>query len=349
MSTVSDRTAPHVYLHIGTPKTGTTSFQAWCAQNRKALRRQGVLYPRSLGPVNHIKAMVYSADFVDGDRLSRRNSVTTPEELERFRAELETAFSNEVTSVRPSAVLVSNEHLYSRLVSESMVRRAKDLVSRVGDEVTVVVHVRPQIDLLVSNSSQAARLGKVVTSQWFTRGAVGPKNPLYDLSGSVALWERVFGAENVRTVPFRRRPDMSAVVTDLLGLDPETLSGPLRANEALGWRAIAVSNALVEHGVDKRLGPKRFKALLAGLPTSERLQVGLDVATTVHERFADGNADLVARRPDLEASDLEPDWEKYRTVPNVQHVDAAMDLSAEIAAAVEFASTSGDVPTQSAT
>ena len=32
-------------LHIGLEKTGTTSFQAFCAEHRPALAQSGVLYP----------------------------------------------------------------------------------------------------------------------------------------------------------------------------------------------------------------------------------------------------------------------------------------------------------------
>lgn len=42
---------PELLLHIGTHKTGTTSIQRFCSQNRKRLRRQGIWYPPiDLGP-----------------------------------------------------------------------------------------------------------------------------------------------------------------------------------------------------------------------------------------------------------------------------------------------------------
>jgi hypothetical protein len=34
-------------LHIGTHKTGTTSLQAWLANNREALAANGVSYPHA--------------------------------------------------------------------------------------------------------------------------------------------------------------------------------------------------------------------------------------------------------------------------------------------------------------
>lgn len=34
-----------LYLHIGTPKTATTSIQSFCYQNREILEKQGFYYP----------------------------------------------------------------------------------------------------------------------------------------------------------------------------------------------------------------------------------------------------------------------------------------------------------------
>ena len=85
------------------------------------------------------------------------------------------------------------------------------------------------------------------------------------------------------------------------------------------------------------MGPATFKALLAQLPVSERLQVGLEIAEIVQSRFAADNASLIERRPELEASDLDPDWRKYDTASNLQRLDEARVFSAETAAAVTFA------------
>jgi hypothetical protein len=281
--------------------------------------------------------MIYASEFLAGDDYFTRNGVSTEEEQDEFRRNLEDSFASEVKHNPASTVLISNEHLYSRLHTDKMVRRAKDLLTRVSDNITVVVHVRPQIDFLVSNASQTARMGHVIDSKWFTRKAVGPRNRLYNLSSTVAIWEDVFGPENLRTVPFRRTPDMTEYFIDTLGLKQDSFGATLRANEALGWRALAVSNALIEHGIYKRLGPARFKKLLERLPKTERVQVGLDIAREVQERFAAENADLTSRRPELEPADMEPDWKKYDVEPNVHRIDTAMELAAEIAAAVRFA------------
>ena len=37
------------YVHIGTPKTGTTSIQACLSSNREMLERQNMAYPSTSG------------------------------------------------------------------------------------------------------------------------------------------------------------------------------------------------------------------------------------------------------------------------------------------------------------
>jgi hypothetical protein len=44
---------PRAVLHIGTHKTGTTSFQAWAAEAREALRARGVRYFKGMYGKNH--------------------------------------------------------------------------------------------------------------------------------------------------------------------------------------------------------------------------------------------------------------------------------------------------------
>ena len=42
-----------LYLHIGLPKTGTTSIQNYLFENREALMQRGVCYPKPLASVGH--------------------------------------------------------------------------------------------------------------------------------------------------------------------------------------------------------------------------------------------------------------------------------------------------------
>lgn len=79
-------------LHIGTEKTGTTSFQSFMHRNRDAVLARGVLYPDRLGGDNHRLIATYglSLSTADGVKICTRLMVR----LTRQRKQL---FANRFT------------------------------------------------------------------------------------------------------------------------------------------------------------------------------------------------------------------------------------------------------------
>ncbi|MFN3867408.1 MAG: hypothetical protein ACK4MD_11960, partial [Demequina sp.] len=105
-------------LHIGTPKTGTTTLQRWFAGNRAAVLAQGVWYPETLGAENHRKLTTHARDSDRPDDSFARLGIRGPEDHARFRRDLEAAFDAEADRARAAgarAALISNEHLWSRI------------------------------------------------------------------------------------------------------------------------------------------------------------------------------------------------------------------------------------------
>jgi hypothetical protein len=308
-------------LHIGTPKTGTTTLQRWFAANRVALRDQGVCYPVSPGAENHRKLSIYARDTDRPDGGFARAGVDSADAHAAFRAQFEADLAREVEANRDARVwLISNEHLHSKIVSEAMAQRVRVALSAF-DEVTVYLHLRPQVDLLVSNASQRARMGREVSHAALTRPSVGPNSAYFNYDRSVRLWEAAFGADNLRLVPFRRIPDITRHLIGELGIDTAPLTPVERANEALDWRAIALANVVNRVlALDGAADPPQF--FLDEMPAVERLQIGRATAEEIQQRFARSNAALARRRKDIRLSDLEPDWSAYDAPANLPLVEA---------------------------
>ena len=162
-------------LHIGTAKTGTTSLQTWFATNRDALGAQGVWYPRAPGAENHRKLMVHARDSDKPDPSFGKFGIRTPAEHEAFRTRLRHDLTVEVAASQRLGHhiwVMSSEHLHSKITTPAMITRLHDLLSPLFDDITIHLHLRPQIDLLVSNASQRARMGRPVTRAELTRDAV---------------------------------------------------------------------------------------------------------------------------------------------------------------------------------
>lgn len=307
-------------LHIGTPKTGTTSCQQWFAANRDVLREQGVIYPVSLGEINHRAITSYSLNTNRMTGAFKRPNVETAEEHEVFRAQLRDSFAVEIQQYSQAHHwVISNEHLYSRIKTIEMIGRVKEFFAPHFEEISIYLHLRPQVDLLLSNTSQNARLGQKVSLKILTRPAIGEKNDFFNYDGITRRWEAVFGRQNVHLVPFRKIPNITEYLAQKIGIDRQNTSEIPYKNEAFGWRSMALVNALGD-GVSQ-LENLSQTLFLDQLPAPEKLQIGLEVAREIQYRFNACNAKLAERREDITVEELTPDWDRYDTPPNVHKLE----------------------------
>jgi len=308
-------------LHIGTPKTGTTSLQRWCARNRDALNAQGLCYARTPGAENHRKLMIYARDSDKPDDSFPQFGIRSPEDHEAFRTTLAAELAAEVAA-HPGAhtFLMSNEHIFSKITTPGMAARLRDLLSPLFSEITIYLHLRPQLDLMMSNASQLVRNGKQMSRAEITRPGISPDNYFYGYDRFLRNWEKVFDPAQIRLIPFRRQPDITACMIDALGIDASALPPPQRENSALDWRAIALGNVMNRSLAAASL--PRLNYFLDSMPGSERIQPGLALGQELQARFTASNTALAARRSDITLEDLTPDWASYTESGNLHLIDA---------------------------
>lgn len=317
-------------LHIGTPKTGTTSCQRWFAKNRDKLRAQGVIYPQSLGAVNHRSLTVYGQGFGTPDPSFQRRQIKTAGDHSAYREHLRAEFAAEVQE-HPSAHrwVISNEHLFSKIKTIEAITRVRDFLTPHFEEITVYLHLRPQVDLLVSGASQQARLGRVVSLKTLTRPAVSDSSAYFNYDQAATRWASVFGMENLRLVPFKKHPSITEYLQNTLGINREDTTPVPHINEALGWQAMEMVNGLGAQTA--QLGNLTNSLFLNQLPKGERLQIGLTVAEKIQARFTDSNTRLAARHPEITLADLTPDWSRFDTPANASRLSDDAKYSEQLA------------------
>src|SRR5215469_1961943 len=233
-------------LHIGTEKTGTTTTQVWAAHNREALARQGVFYSRVLGSACHVKLHLWCLTSGRHDESFQRLKILSETERRTFQARLPDEFAAEVSDARNSGChtfLISNELCHSRLVMRKEVQRAREFLQPHFENIEILCGLRPQIDLAVSHASNLTKAGLRVTGAYFD--TVGPDSSYFNYRTLAEQWSAVFGAETLRLVPMRRTPDFIAVFAAHAGIDTKDLEPPVRVNEALDIRVLAMTNAMV--------------------------------------------------------------------------------------------------------
>ena len=86
-------------IHIGTPKTGTTSIQAFLSSNRELQMANGFHYSRSLGEKNQRRIAIYSGAYEQVKDLSRRTGANSLEDSLALRKQIFEDFDNEVSSL----------------------------------------------------------------------------------------------------------------------------------------------------------------------------------------------------------------------------------------------------------
>lgn len=309
-------------LHIGTEKTGTTTFQQWANANRAALLAQGIVYPRCFGDANHRKLSILGMRLENADDAFAANGIATGADHAAFVRDLRAAFLEEVREHGPDVRwLISSEHLHSRVRTVDMVQKVGDFLREVFDDITVHVHLRPQVDVAVSLASTLTRAQGTVNRAWFN--AINAQGWYYNYHDLVLRWRQVFGADRVKIIPFAREPDITRALCSRLDIDATGLPAPQRVNEALDWRLMALVNHLAAAA---RQGRRQFRlppGFLDAAPVQERLQIGEELAREVQARFDASNAALCALDPTIAEADLRPDWSRYAGRPNLTVVPAA--------------------------
>jgi hypothetical protein len=186
-----------IYLHIGTPKTGTTTLQYVCDGNRDLLKTDGVYYPRTPGERQHIKLVLYAFEAAGSAParlapLLRHSGISTPEQLVALQRTFPASLQDEVQESGCDTVILSSEFLSGRLTRPEELKRIGDLLRQLG-HVKVVCYLRPQHEVFLSNDSAKIKAGS-------TERFPLPKtdqNFGFNYELLLNLWAGEFGDDNI--------------------------------------------------------------------------------------------------------------------------------------------------------
>jgi hypothetical protein len=192
-------------VHIGTPKTGTTSVQELLFKNRAALNSQGFHFLQCAGERNNRELAVYSLRDDVPDEILRWRGIRTPEQRAAFRDGLKERLQEELSSLGDSihTVIVSSEQLSARLNHCDEVGRFQSLVSPHFSDIRILVWLREQCNMATSRYSTAVRSGVTLGFRAFMNDC-HPGNPLFNYLDLLDRWADVFGRENITPRVFHR-------------------------------------------------------------------------------------------------------------------------------------------------
>ena len=223
-----------LFLHIGTEKTGTTTLQIMCSDNRKILADAGLLYPRTPGVVNHVGAALYALDLEDRPDLRSSLGLDNGSELAAYRDRFVDDLSREIGESGCPTVLISNEHLSSRVTQPAQIERLVQGLSRITSDIRVVVYLRPQYELAPSWFSTSIKSGNTEPFN----PPLSDGNYFYNYDKLLQNWERAVSRSNITVRLFAKESFVNANLVDdffsALGRNPpETLTIPADKNKSL--------------------------------------------------------------------------------------------------------------------
>lgn len=289
-------------IHIGPPKTGTTTIQSLLRLNRTALRAAGVYVPRSRDQVHQEFRLASLQAVRKEQRSTAKWGIGGDSDLAAKQPELRELCKSwlaEAEAADCKVFVISCEGFAG--MEEPSVASLHDLMRPYcRDGFTIVAFLRRQD--LMANSRWATRARHFGD----TRPKIGGKGLAYD--ALLDRWATIFGTEAVRPAIF---PDSAETPIELAEnfvrtaalpiADPATLQVPPRQNTAWDHRAVAVLaavNEVLPALQDGVVTPERalVEEVLASAwekPVPYRLH--LKKARKIVRRYAESNA-TVARR-----------------------------------------------------
>jgi hypothetical protein len=290
-------------LHIGVPKSGTTSVQSAASGNRELLLAHGVRYPgRALNHKLPAFALLGRSPGWDA-------SAEPPRAVEWHR------LVREIESEPERRILLSHESF-----CEADDAQASRIADALGPRLHVVVTLRAYGALLASTWQQNVKSGgRLSFPVWLRQVLADPPDPKVnprfglrtDQGAMVTRWVRLLGADRViAVVPAKEQPLLLLdAFADLLELPREVLRVRNGPDDGLVNRSLSLPEAELIRAVNLivrangRLGHAEYTRLV---------------------REGAVRRVMVARRPALtEPAVALPDWAARRAVDRARrHVDA---------------------------
>lgn len=172
-------------LHIGTPKTGTTSIQECLAEAQVSGRLSPVCYPLIDGERNHHRLMPLYFPHNEISLHWRRNYPVDDRRFRKMRQHYRQLLFAELNSAQ--SAIMSSEELSLRFTPRAVTQLRRDLESVGFEEFHIVLYVRDPADYYLSSTQQALK-----SSADNPQKIRDPASFKYRFLQAAEIWEEIF-------------------------------------------------------------------------------------------------------------------------------------------------------------
>ena len=327
-----------IFLHIGTENTGTTTIQAMASRNRALLAQTGICYPRLPGKSGHAGLTLFAMQRIDrAGGLRALLGIGDRDQARTYIDNFVPSLLEEVAASGCAQVLLSNEHLSSRVKAAGQIRHLVDGLHEIASRIEVLIYLRPQYELLGSSYSTAVKSGSTAPIDL-------PKylhKPLFDYDAVLARWESIVGIEHLSVRRFARARfvggDLIEDFFHAIGREvPAGLTVPPERNARLDTDCLEflrIANHYLPRVKGGNLNSDRtglasaLARLTLGTPQGPASHIPAAFCAQVEAAFADCNARVAARYFPQEAETLFPAFTPAETGPVREFdIDRAVEI-----------------------
>ncbi|MBW6419709.1 hypothetical protein [Celeribacter sp. PS-C1] len=228
-----------LYLHIGTPKTASTTIQRFLNTTPLSVRTVA-----AFGDKTAWKLAVTADSPAARERYQRRKDKPADMRFEAVRDTVLGQAALEVGADKNLRYVASCEHFYADFgTDEAAIRKLHRDLAEIFGEVRVIVYLRDQVSFLKSYYAQwvKGKRASSATFEDFVEDQVADGFWL-DYYRPMTIWADAFGADNIRAIPFSRDnfPEGNIIVDFLHQID-EATPAALRAAREIRQRNVSPS------------------------------------------------------------------------------------------------------------
>ncbi len=195
------------FLHIGTPKTGTSSIQTFLAENGTLLTEHGLLYPlagRTHGEQSTVRQVGLALSVLPVDRpetgFDRIFGLATREHKVEFKQAFTRQLETELHRTKANRIVISDEGMYSFLSRPHDIRQLGDFLRPYFDRIRIVVYLRAPESFVESFYSQHLKMGGIEDLGEFAQ----KQKWVLSYGSRLKLWQDAFGRDSLVVREFSR-------------------------------------------------------------------------------------------------------------------------------------------------
>lgn len=203
-----------LFLHIGSPKTGTTSIQEYFHQNRENLKQKGIIYPG--------KEICHHVIFFT----SQRDSTSWPRQYNNVdHNTLQNYVTNSLVNLAEdfskdfNTYIMSTEYLFFSDVQA--VHHTVSWLKDFFDEIEIIVFIRQPSKHYSSSQQQVIKASHQIET---------PSHYYYPFRAVIEAWQ---SACTVLSVEYSAETNSLQSISEILKIDTKNFKTPKRSNESL--------------------------------------------------------------------------------------------------------------------